>query len=224
MKKLLVVEAHSDDSAISISGFLEKVKDDYEIHFLLLVCSDINLHHSGLVARQTRLDEYQKYVSHFNGKWHFNNRTPFDADSILDTIPKKEVISEIENVIALVKPDVMICQGPSFHQDHIVVYESAIAATRPTTLFCPREIYITENPTYVHSLGPHTDFKPDFYINLSRAEIERKLQFFKDCFPSQIRQKGNYLSENGIKAWAKYRGIEARCEYAEALKTYIRVI
>jgi hypothetical protein len=99
-----------------------------------------------------------------------------------------------------------------------------VAATRPTARFFPREIYIMENPTYVHSLGPQTDFKPDLYVSLTEAQMQQKLDCFRTCFPSQIRKSENYLSDNGIRSWARYRGIEARCQYAEALNTFIRVI
>ncbi len=73
---------------------------------------------------------------------------------MMDTIPKCKVVSAIEQVITAVKPQVLICHGPSFHQDHTIVYEATLAATRSTARFCPDEIYIAENPTYVHSLGP----------------------------------------------------------------------
>ena len=85
-------------------------------------------------------------------------------------------------------------------------------------------MYIMENPTYAHSLGPHTDFRPDLYVNLSEEEIHHKVQCLSSWFPSQIREGRNCLSQEGIKSWARYRGIESQCLYAEALKTYRRVI
>ncbi len=224
MKKLLVIEAHSDDSCISISGFMRRFVNQYEYHFLVVAVSQVHLHHIGVVNRNERLNEYETYVKQFNGQWHRNHRLPFDGDSTLDRIPKRELVSAIEEVIDKVKPQTLVCQGPSFHHDHTLVYESVIAATRPTARFFPSEIYIMENPTYVHSLGPSTDFKPDFYCQLSHGELEDKLALFEKCFPSQIRGDKNVLSKEGIRTWARYRGIEAGCEFAEALSTYIRVI
>jgi LmbE family N-acetylglucosaminyl deacetylase len=222
--KLLIIEVHSDDSAISIGGFLEKFKNKYEYHFALLVCSDIRLHHSGLLTKEERTKEYEQYVKYFNGVWHSTDQTPYDADALMDTIPKREIVASLEKIIGAVKPQIMICQGPSFHHDHSIVYEAAIAATRPTAMHCPGEIYITENPTYVHSLGPQTDFKPDFYVSLTEEEMQGKVDCFKKYFPSQIRESANYLSEDGIRSWARYRGIEARCKYAEAFRTFRRVV
>ncbi len=81
-----------------------------------------------------------------------------------------------------------------------------------------------ENPTYVHSIGPSTDFAPDLYVSLSEEQLTQKLDLFTSCFPSQVREGHNYLSAEGIRAWSRYRGIEARCMYAEAFRTYQRVI
>lgn len=223
-KKVLIVEAHSDDSCISIGGFLERFKEEYEYHFFLAAVSSVKLHHTGLVPREDRIKEYEKFIGAFNGIWHRSEGIPFDFDSTLDRVPRRDIVTAIENVIEDVQPDMLICQGPSFHHDHTIVYEATIAATRPTR-FCPPEIYVMENPTYVHSIGPSTDFKPNFYCRLSSYEIELKLERFKQCFPSQIRDgKENYLSLEGIRSLAHYRGIESGCEYAEALKTYIRII
>ena len=83
--KLLVIEAHSDDSCISIGGFLEKNRDHYEYHFGLVVSSDIMTHHQGLLTRDQRLEEYRQYVQYFNGHWHMDAPLPFDADARLHT-------------------------------------------------------------------------------------------------------------------------------------------
>lgn len=224
VEDILIVEAHSDDSAISIAGFLAKNRHRYRYHFLLMAVSNVRMHHAGQLTREQRAAEYESYVKHFGGHWHRENGLPLDADGTLDQIPKRQLVSLIENVIAEVKPAALICQGPSFHHDHTLVYEATVAATRPTARYFPKEMYIMENPTYVHSLGPQTDFKPDTYVSLTEEELKAKLNCFRDCFPSQIRNSDNYLSEEGIRSWARYRGIEARCQYAEALQTFIRVI
>lgn len=224
-KKVLIIEAHSDDSCISIGGFLERFKHQYEYHFFLTAVSSVHLHHKGIVSREDRIKEYEEFIGTFNGIWHYNDGVPFDFDSKLDKVAKRDIVSAFENVIGKIQPHILICQGPSFHHDHTIVYEAAIAATRPTACFCPPEIYVMENPTYVHSIGPSTDFKPDFYCQLKAEEIELKLERFQKCFPSQIRDGNkNYLSLEGIRSLARYRGIEAGCEFAEALRTYIRII
>ena len=218
---LLIIEAHSDDSAISSTAFINKLYNEgYTPHFYLAAVSSMKLHHSGHLTRKQRMNEYKNFVNSMNGIWEYEKFKPIDAESKLDTIPKADIVAEIEKIISDVRPKKLILQGPSFHHDHTIVYESAIAATRPTARFVPDEIYIMENPTYVHSLGPSTDFKPNFYVTMNEKEINNKLSIFKNNFPTQIRETGNCLSPEGIKSWARYRGIEARAEYAEAYVLY----
>ena len=224
MKKLLVIEAHSDDSAISALGFLEKYTKEYEYHFALASVSELTMYHAGIVPRDVRLEEYTAYMKHLQATWHRSGGLPFDLESRLDTLPRREIVSAFEGIIAEVRPDVLICQGPSFHHDHTVTYEAAVAATRPTARFYPPEIYIMENPTYVHSLGPSTDFLATMYCSLTEEQVNHKLEVFKKCFPSQVREGKNYLSPDGIKAWARYRGIECRNDYAEAFRLFSRII
>ena len=227
-KNLLIVEPHSDDGIISAGGFMEKYRHLYNYHFVLVVASDLPLHHNQFLTREQRLDEFQSYVDHFDGTWHktetSEGQLPLDFDAQLDIYPRRNLVGLIEKAIEASRPDVLMCSGPSFHHDHTATYEAVIAATRPTAMYCPKEIFILENPTYVHATSEMTRFVPDTYVSLSEEEMERKLECFRKCFPSQIRDETNYLSAEGIKAWARYRGIEARCEYAEALQTYMRVV
>ena len=226
-KRLLIIEPHSDDGVIAIGGFLEKYRDIYDYFFCLISASDLNMHHAGKVSRQQRLDEYQDYVNHFEATWIRDLDTdtlPLDEEGSLDSYPRKHLVRAIEKSIQFCMPDTLMVQGPSFHHDHTAVYEATIAATRPTARILPNEIFILENPTYVHSIDPSNTFIPDTYISLSEKELDLKLQCFKKCFPSQIREESNYLSEEGIKSWSRYRGLEARTQYAEALHTYLRIL
>lgn len=222
--RVLIIEPHSDDAAIGIGGFLEKFKDEYEYHFLLITASDVHLHHAGIITRKQRIDEYKAYVAHFEGHYVEESILPLDMDSRLDTFPFKDLVSAIEKAINQVKPDIIMAQGPSFHQDHRLTYEAVVAATRPTSRHIPHKIYLIENPTYVHSLGAHTDFIPNLYVELNEELLQKKLDNFKNYFPSQIRANDNYLSLEGIKNWARYRGIESRCGYAEGLKIFRQII
>jgi len=221
-KKILIIEPHSDDSIISCGGYLLKNKNKFDLNFCLVCASDLHMYH-GKVSRQTRIDEYKKYVEYFNGKFirpeHGGMSFPLDMESRLDTIPRAQLVKLIENAVLQVKPDILMIMGPSFHHDHTAVYEDVIAATRPTFSISSELIYVLENPTYVHDPYPGT-FKADTYVELDKELIEKKCQLFEDLFPSQIRVEGNYLSKDGLIKWAQYRGIEARCEYAEAFSQF----
>lgn len=225
-RRLLVIEPHSDDGAISAGGFLTKYRENFDMYFMLVVASDFPLRHREVMTREVRLAEFEAYCAGLNATWVRSEagdlKLPLDMDSRLDTFPRKDLVALIENGIADVRPDVLMLTGPSFHHDHTAVYEATIAALRPTALFFPQEVYVSENPTYVHEGNPMGRFKPDTYCTLTEEQLEQKLELFKTAFPSQIRDDDNCLSPSGIKTWARYRGIEARSEYAEAFQTFHR--
>lgn len=225
-RRVLVVEPHSDDGVISAGGYLIKYRDDLELFFMLIAASDFPLHHQEIMTREMRLKEFQRYCEAMDATWvrpYIQGlQLPVDEDSKLDQFPRSDLVALIEAGIDEVRPDILITTGPSFHHDHTAVYESTIAALRPTARFCPDEVYISENPTYVHEGNPLVRFKPDTYCVLDGKHLDAKLEMFARCFPSQIREEGNCLSLQGIASWARYRGIEARGEFAEAFMTFFR--
>lgn len=226
-KKILIIEPHSDDAIIGAGGYFLKFREELDFYFCLITASTLNLNH-GKVTKDTRIQEYKNYVNYFSGKFmtnYDNNEKylPLDEESKLDLFSKAKLINVIENIISQVNPDTLMVTGPSFHQDHQMVYESTIAATRPTRALSVKEILIMENPTYVHT--PYENFfKPNLYVELSNDMINKKCDIFEDLFPSQYRKTGNYLSKDGIKNHAAYRGIEARAKYAEAFYQFTKKI
>ena len=92
---MLVIEPHSDDGIISIGGFFEKFKLDYDFYFLLCLSSNINLNHE-YIDKKVREKEFLEYVNYFNGtliKGKFGNILfPLDEDGKLDIFSKKELI------------------------------------------------------------------------------------------------------------------------------------
>lgn len=222
-KKCLVIEAHSDDSCIGAGGFLQKLAKTHDLYFILTCVGSVEFVEQGVVSQNVRELEYRNYVSNFGG-CVVDSSFPVPYDSMLDTVPFKQLVAGFDEAIQSIKPDLLIFQGSSFHQDHAVVHDAVRASLRPTFSFLPAQIMVMENPTYVHMMGHHQLFEPNFYVCLSREELSRKLEIFRRCFPSQVRESGNCLSADGITSWARYRGIEARTEFAEAFQMYSMII
>jgi LmbE family N-acetylglucosaminyl deacetylase len=220
--KILIIEPHSDDSFIAAGGFLIKNKDNYDFNFCLVVASDLKLHHKE-VTKEERLNEYQAFVDYIGGKWD-RTELPLDYESRLDMVSRSKLVGLIESKILEIKPDIIMTMGPSFHHDHTIVFEAVIAATRPTFNYAPKCIWVMENPTYVHKLRKSEIDDPNVYVELTEEMINEKERAFNNIFVSQIRPDGNYLSNQGMRNWARYRGIEARCEYAEAFYQYFQRI
>ena len=68
MKNVLVIEEHSDDSAIGACGYLRKRRlAGDQPRFLAVAMSDLNLIHCGQAPREKRLREYEEYVTQMGG-------------------------------------------------------------------------------------------------------------------------------------------------------------
>lgn len=216
MARVLIIEPHSDDSCIGIGGYLLKFAKTHEYSFLLMCASDIEFLHAGEISRGQRIAEYRDYVTRVGGEIAPGSE-PLDAEGKLDLVSRSQLVGMVERAIAASEPEIVVAQGPSFHHDHVATYEAVIAATRPTKPLSIRQMLIMENPTYVHSPYPNQAHRPNFFVELDEILVDKKIELFRECFPSQVRDDPNCLSPSGIKAWARYRGIEARCDYAEGL-------
>jgi len=228
-KKLLIIEPHSDDAMFAAGGYFLKLKqsNDYDFYFALVNASDITMNHA-TVTRDQRIAEYQNYVDYFGGTFLRPEidefKLPIDFDSKLDTFPIAKLIKFVETMINQVKPDVLMTMAPSFHQDHRVLYEAVIAATRPTFHYSPSEILLMENPTYIHQLYPNM-YSINNYVRLDETLVDQKIELIKQFFPSQINEnRRGFLSLSSIKKWAQFRGFEAKSEFAEAFAIYNRIV
>jgi LmbE family N-acetylglucosaminyl deacetylase len=228
-KKILIIEPHSDDAMIAAGGYLLKLKEEgnYEFYFVLINASDIVMNHA-VVKRKDRIDEYRKYVDFFNGKILEpeigDYKLPISFDSKLDIFPISILIKFIESIISEVRPNMLMTMAPSFHQDHRIVYEAVVAATRPSFEYSASEILLMENPTYIHELYPNM-YSINKYVKLSEDVIDKKIHLIKSFFPSQINEgKRGFLSLASIKKWAEFRGFEARSQYAEAFSIYSQIV
>jgi len=216
-RKCLILETHSDDSCISASGFLQKYSHKYDYYFALMVASDVKMNAiNRLVTREERLEEYQNYVDYFKGTWVKNELIPFDADTKLNLIPTGELVKSIENALNYVKPDLMLVTGPSVHQDHTATYRAALSALRPCGTWCPPRVYVMENSTALRLDPQQVQLVPNVYCGLTEEQLDSKMRLFYDIFPSQRRPNSTLLSNEGIKQFAQYRGLECRRKYAEA--------
>jgi LmbE family N-acetylglucosaminyl deacetylase len=223
-KKILILEPHSDDSCYSSGGFLKKYENDYEYYFRMMISSDIKLLHANrVVTSKERLEEYKNYAESFKNGHVIEGRL-FDCESRADTIPLREFVGEVERTLAEIKPDILIIQGDSYHQDHHVLYKACLAAMRPCGLFMPDTVLIGENATYMHKDPTNIELQPNTYCSLTKELVDHKVHLINDYFPSQVRPNTNYLSTQGIIDWAKYRGIESRCDYAEGFYELRRMI
>ncbi|MEJ2428359.1 MAG: PIG-L family deacetylase [Deltaproteobacteria bacterium] len=127
----------------------------------------------------------------------------------------KELIDKIEEVLVEVEPDlIMVNYGDDTHQDHRILTEATMSATRYV-----RNVLFFEGPTT-------QNFNPQVFVDVSDT-LERKFQALKS-HESQVMKTNieNMSIVELARANATFRGIQGRVKFAEAfapLRLFINI-
>jgi LmbE family N-acetylglucosaminyl deacetylase len=127
----------------------------------------------------------------------------------------KQLIDKIEEVLVEVEPDlIMVNYGDDTHQDHRILTEATMSATRYV-----RNVLFFEGPTT-------QNFNPQVFVDVSDT-LERKFQALKS-HESQVMKTNieNMSIVELARANATFRGIQGRVKFAEAfapLRLFINI-
>lgn len=211
-KRILVVAPHADDEVLGCGGYLLHQKElNAEIKIIVATIG-------GADKRQefaTRLKEFESVCERLTacGDVLFVNK-----DAELDTIPSFDITSRIDKIIDEFRPDEIFINYRSLHQDHIKLYDCALASVRLREGYSPKLVALYEYPFATTQVGPIGGGY--MYHDISDC-IERKVELF-ELYQSQIRLSPSPLNKEGITALARIRGVECGVEYAE--KFYVQKI
>ena len=202
---ILAIGAHPDDIEYGCAGTLIKyAKRGHHIYLMVLTRGQEG--GSGKIRQQEQEDaaELMSVQKIFWGGYH-DTQLPLN----------KELIEKIEEVIGEVKPDlIFVNYGDDTHQDHRILTEATMSATRyvRNVLFC--EVPTTQN------------FNPQVFVDISDT-LERKFQVL-EAHASQVKKtniEDMYILELA-RANATFRGIQGRVKFAEAfspLRLFINI-
>ena len=123
-----------------------------------------------------------------------------------------ESVSKLESLIKKYTIDTIYTHwaGDS-NQDHIATFKTTMAASRYVpNVYCYEQIpvpRVSEN-----------SMNPSYYVDISRT-FSKKIEISK-CHESQmVKYKSHGFDvPNNLETLAKFRGIQANCEYAEAFQ------
>ena len=199
MKKMniLAIGAHPDDIEFGCGGSLIKYADRGH-HLFLLIMTQGGLGAPNKVRKDEQLAA-QEILGIRRIFWGDYEDTYLEVN--------KDVISQVENVIAEIKPDFIFCHfRDDTHQDHRHLAQVVISATR----------YI-QNVLFYE--GPTTqNFDPQIFIDISNT-LDRKVMAL-EAHRSQI-EKTNIEDLTILelaRATANFRGTQGRVKFAEAFK------
>ena len=209
-KKILVIAPHADDEILGCGGYLtHQAKHGASIRIVIGTIG-------GVDARQdflTRLEEFKNVCMKVGAEGKFLFK---DKDAELDKVSSREIIDQLDKEIDKYRPDEIFVNYRSRHQDHIKMYDCAMASIRLREGYMPKFVALYEY-TFICD-GLELPNGGNAYHDISDV-IDDKVALF-NIYATQIRQSPSPLNSRGIKALAAIRGIECGVDYAE--KYYVQ--
>lgn len=203
MKKVskLVISPHADDEVLGCSSILDKNT------YVLFCAVDESFvspdpgHRIPLMERMQEISECSKFFGYEYG---------VETDSKVNFVefsPMKDIFEETINSI---KPEFIYFPRKGFNQDHNVIHNALLTATRPHD----KNHFVKKVIEYesIHDVvWPAEAFCPNLYIGL---DIDKKINGYHK-HASQVRE---HRSDDSLTSLAKLRGQAANYQYAEAFR------
>lgn len=211
-ERILIFVPHADDEVLGCGGLIEKAcRYNNQVKVVLAsVGNSFFWHRDQPVEVNTRKKEFfdaLKYLGCSDQDIMYE-----DKESILDTIPKKEIVTKIDRYLMEFKPTMVFIPYPSFNHDHQVLYEACIAGLRPVPDRNYKLIAMYEYPLIVWQHPKLTDVG-ELYLDISDT-IDKKINALRK-HKSQMREPRHLISPKSVKEWAAKRGMEIGFDYAE---------
>lgn len=205
----LIIAPHADDEVLGCGGYISQNYGD-DIH-VVIVCD-----RKGLKLANTR--SAKKIQKDYNVQYYFLNY----CDEFLDTVPISDLIKQIESIYKIARSQVIFIPfSDDINTDHTIVNRACRVAFRKIQKHPPRQLSMYEVPSST-TQGIEV-FSPNIYNELDLKNVIDKWKMLS-LYESEVRKYPNPRSEEGIKSYAKFRGMECNKEYAEAYQLIYKVI
>lgn len=216
MERILIIAPHADDEVLGCGGLIEKAsRYNNKVKVVIMAVGDITHAHSNAVVtsdvRKKELKSAMKHLGCTDVEVIYD-----DKDSLLDTIPKTEIITKLDKILNDFAPTMVFIPLPSYHQDHVVIFDTCFAALRPKPNQFIKLIAMYEYPLISWQYQKFWN-TGELYLDISDT-IQMKIDSFR-LHTSQLRPPNHLISPESVKRWAQMRGGEIGLPYAE--KYYI---
>lgn len=194
---ILAIGAHPDDIEFGCGGALIKFSErGCNVFLLVLTGGSVG---GNPVNRKKEQEDSAKFLKARRVFWGNFEDTEIPLN--------KDLITTIERVIDKTKPHmVFLNYFDDTHQDHRVIAQASISATRYI-----KEVLYYEVPT-------SKNFEPDIFVDVGDV-LEKKLELLK-LHVSQVDKTRveNLTILESAQSCANFRGYQGRVKYAEGFK------
>jgi LmbE family N-acetylglucosaminyl deacetylase len=199
MADLIVIAPHMDDETLGCGGLIARATDPLVIFGVESRDEGIEIDH---VARELG---FRFVVLH---------GPEYEARML--SLDRRELVGRVEKILAAESPDTVCIPSPSYHQDHVVMFESGLAATRPLSRsgYVAKTVLSYEYPGSAWSFDGR-EAELNYYVDISSV-IDRKMTAVRYYNGSQAGRQ--IIDPAVVTSWARLRGSFAGLEYAEAFR------
>lgn len=211
-ERILIFVPHADDEVIGCGGLIEKACrfNNTVMVILAAVGNSFFWHREEPLSADTRKEEFAEAL-HYLGCRNFDIMFD-DKENLLDTLPRKDIVTKIDQYLTEFKPTMVFIPYPSFNHDHQKLFEACIAGLRPIPNRQYKIIAMYEYPLIVWQYPKMNDVG-ELYLDISET-IDKKVEALRK-HKSQLREPQHLISPESVKKWAAKRGMEVGVEYAE---------
>lgn len=213
--RILVISAHPDDEVIGAGGTLIRHVDHGDEVYWCVVTEgyEPTWSESGLAAAQRQVSEVQAVIGI---KEVFFCGFPTVK---LNTVPYMELSSALQRVVDSVQPEIVYTTPrDDINQDHRLVFQSTLVATRPQPNNCVQRLLSYEiSPTARYGLPVGSSiFNPNVFVDITDY-LDRKLEAMSR-YKTLLAKYPHPRSLEGLRIIARERGISVGLQAAECFE------
>lgn len=202
INNVLIVEPHPDDGVIGCGGTIAKlIRENPKINVL-------DMYFCPCYEDKRNKNNLEEHIKSLNilGIKEIIYAGKMPRNEYLET-HKQECRNILYEIRERINPEIVFCPTPhDFHQDHRIVTQSC------KTIF--RDISCIFGYEVIRSVTP--SFNPNMFMVLNKSDVSKKIRALKE-WKSQIGYRF-YFRKNNFIANMRYRGIQAKTEFAEGFE------
>lgn len=209
--KIVVISPHLDDEVLGLGGTISKLsKEGHEIYVIFAAYRKYNnrINKKKIDLDKKKARKAKKILGY--KKAIFLNLEDEALHMNFDIL-----LSKLEKEINKIKPShLFCCFSEDNNQDHRTVYDVARIIFRWTSGI--ENVYLYETPSSTEMSPSYQSnlFVPNLYIDIGNS-INNKVSALR-CYDNELKKFPHARSIDGIKTYAKFRGMSCGLDYAEA--------
>jgi N-acetylglucosamine malate deacetylase 1 len=212
--KMLVVAAHPDDETLGAGGTVARYAAAGSEVWVCIVCDGVTARHQVKAPQRACAEEACKVLG--------VSRVVFCdlPDQRLDSLSLVDVIGPIQACVDELQPEIVLTHfKEDVNQDHRVVFEATMVATRPSPMQVVRTVmcYETASSTEWAAPFPGSVFAPNVFVDVA-GTLDRKvaaMACYANTHVSEVKAYPHPRSLEAVELYARRQGVVVGAEAAE---------